>query len=150
MSISPGVTYNPDTSTVFDAAAGSIAARHRRNPAILDRHVTDGTHPVPRVDHVAALEEEIVSGGCAGLDDRQPQQQHSQSYHACSLSLFEQNPGTVSRRGGALSNGRGTVSWQPEPRLPGDERVDFRREGRRAGVSPGSQTPTLRYKAICD
>ena len=62
--------------------------RHRRNLAILDRHVTDGAHPVPRVDHVAALEEEIVSGGCAGLADRQPQQQHSESYHACSLSAI--------------------------------------------------------------
>ena len=62
--------------------------RDRRNLAILDRHVTDGAHPVPCVDHMAALEEEIVSG-CAGLADRQPQQQHSESYHACSLSAIQ-------------------------------------------------------------
>ena len=59
MSTSPGVTYRPDASTVFNARDGSMWAATSGDLAVCDSHVANRVDFVFPVDHMAACEEQI-------------------------------------------------------------------------------------------
>ena len=62
MSIRPGVTYRPATSTVLTASARIDVRRHGGDLAVFDGDVADGADAILRIDDVAALQQQVVLG----------------------------------------------------------------------------------------